>query len=126
MIDAGAKAKTERGWLSVVEALDLVCDPNRSKADDARVRTITFADFAKEWTSGDLHTKHPDHVREKDSTRDKELLRLYIEPEIGHLPIDTVKLPHAERVMTSLPAELAPATRRQVAQCMRRVLGLAV
>ena len=41
-------------------------------------------------------------------------------------PIPDVKLEDAERVMSKLPADLAPRSRKLVAQCMRKVLSLAV
>ena len=41
-----------------------------------------------------------------------------------HLP--EVTLEHAERVMRALPSSLAPRTRRHTAQCLRKVLSLAV
>jgi hypothetical protein len=86
----------------------------------------TFADFATEWTDKTLHKRFPDHVPDKDEWEDKQLLRDYINPKLGKRRLPDVTLEHAEEVMQSLPPRLGPATRRHVAQCMRKVLSLAV
>jgi len=65
-------------------------------------------------------------VREKDSTRDKEILRLHINPQIGLRRLTTITLGDAEKVMASLPKDYAPRSRKLVAQCMRKVLSYAV
>ena len=65
----------------------------------------TFEAFAKEWTSGELRRKHPDHVREKkDPSEDIQILRDRINPLIGMLHLPEVTLEHAERVMRALPS----------------------
>src|SRR5437764_525021 len=57
---------------------------------------------------------------------DAERLATYVYPHIGDAPIADVTLDQCEFVMANLPEKLATATRRQVAQTMRRVLTLAV
>ncbi len=123
LTDAG-KARTAKELDEVEEIVRAIEAGETRKASSAV--TPTFEDFAKTWTSGDLRKKHPDHVRDKDSTRDVQVLRDYINPVIGPMRIPDVTLENAERVMAKLPAELAPRTRKLVAQCMRKVLSLAV
>ena len=123
LTDAG-KARTAKELDEVEEIVRAIEAGETRKASSAV--TPTFEDFAKTWTSGDLRKKHPDHVRDKDSTRDEQVLRDYINPVIGPMRIPDVTLENAERVMAKLPAELAPRTRKLVAQCMRKVLSLAV
>lgn len=86
----------------------------------------TFAAFAKQWTEGALAKKSPDRVRAKNSSRDEELLRIYINPKIGPIPVHRVTLAHCDEVMAALPSKLSGRTRRHVAQCLRRVMVLVV
>ncbi len=87
----------------------------------------TFRDVATKWTSGELARKHPDHVRKKTSAKDDVgRLNKHIFPHVGDVAIARFTLEHAEQAMGALPSSLAPATRRQVAQCMSTVLGFAV
>lgn len=88
----------------------------------------TFAKFAERWTEGRLHLDFPDNVKDvKDDTAhdNASKLRDYINPVIGQLPIDRVTLDDAQRVMNALPTRLSPASRRHVAQIIRRVMALA-
>ena len=92
----------------------------------------TFKSVAELWTGGDLHRDFPDHVKTK-KTADVDLQRLKgtIFPLVGHVPIVSFTLADAERVMRELPLTpskrpLKPATRRQYAQLLHRVLKLAV
>ena len=97
--------------------------------DTEVVRTTkapTVEAFSEQWTSGDLHRKHPDHVREKDSTRDIEVLKLYIVPGCARVTIDRFALADAENVMAQIPKERSANTRKLVAQCMRKLLEYAV
>jgi integrase len=87
---------------------------------------LTFADFAELWTDKTLHKRHPDHVPDKDEWEDKQLLRDYINPRLGKRRLPDVTLEHAEEVMQALPPHLGPRSRRHIAQCMRKVLSLAV
>lgn len=123
LTEAGA-AKNEKALAIVVEAVDAIASGATTKA--ASAIAPTFEAFAKEWTSKDLHKRYPDHVREKDETEDVQQLRDYINPHVGHLRLPDVTLKDAERVMQALPSALGPRTRRHVAQCMRKVLSLAV
>jgi integrase len=124
IIEGIAAANTDRTLAQVVNAAEALIRGETTKASSAIAPT--FEDFAKDWTDGKLHNAHPDHVREKDSTRDEGALRMYINPVIGPTRIADVTLEHAERVLAKLPVDLAPRTRKLVAQCMRKVLSLAV
>lgn len=92
----------------------------------------TFEAVAKEWTKGDLHKRFPDHVKKKDWALDKARLEKLSAIELdgarlGDVPIDRFTLDHAERAMQKLPADAKrPATRKQYAQLVNRVLSLAV
>jgi len=98
----------------------------------ARLEGPTFADVAKQWTDGDLARDWPDHVKAKDSAEDERKLKFLNELDIdgvklGKVPLTRFKLDHAEAAMRQLPASARrPATRRHYAQCIARVLALAV
>ncbi len=49
-----------------------------------------------------------------------------ISPHVGDVPLSEFTLDDADLVMANIPATKSTATRRQVAQVVRRVLGLAV
>jgi integrase len=94
----------------------------------SRSKKLTFAEVAELWTSGELTKRFPEHCPAKASVdADKSRLRV-LARTIGNVPIDDPNwLDHAERAMASLPDTCrTPATRRQYAQFMRRVLQLAV
>ncbi len=124
LLGVAARARSGKPWEAVLVAVDTLCNGTAAEVENRDVPK--FATFAKEWTSGALHARHRDHVAAKDSTRDVELLKLYVNPIIGDLRLDEVTLDVAEEVMAGLPADRAPATRRHVAQVVRRVLALAV
>lgn len=87
----------------------------------------TLREVALMWTSGELARKFPDHVRAKRSVKDDvQRLDAHILPLVRDVPIAAFAIEHAERVMAALPSTLAPATRRQVAQVLSRVLSLSV
>ncbi|HXX67139.1 MAG TPA: hypothetical protein VEK07_08155 [Polyangiaceae bacterium] len=68
-----ATARPGRPWQTVVDAVELICSGAATQRDDVP----TFASFARDWTSGELARRFPDHVRQKRSSgRDEELLRL--------------------------------------------------
>jgi integrase len=124
LIEETAAAKTDKDVAECTAFAEAILRGETRKV--ASAKAPTFEDFAAEWTDGKLHKAHPDHVREKDPTRDLGALRMYINPVIGSTRIADVTLEHAERVLAKLPAELAPRTRKLVCQCMRKVLSLAV
>ncbi len=118
------KARTAKGLEAALKAAELMVNGTTTKITTGLAPT--FAEFATEWTDKTLHKRFPDHVADKDEWEDKQLLRDYINPKLGKRRLPDVTLEHAEEVMQSLPPRLGPATRRHVAQCMRKVLSLAV
>ncbi len=132
-LEMGAKARAGRPWETI---LAVVADECAGKLRGAQaLAPTTFEAWAKDWTSGELARKHPDHVREKSSAgRDEELLRLYILPHVRDVLVSEFALAHAELVMASMPSAdprrpdkpLRPGTRRHVAQVMARLMRLAV
>jgi len=124
IVEAAASARTEKGLASAREAAAAIASGETTKA--ASALAPSFAAFAQTWTNGTLHRQYPDHVRAKDSTRDEEVLRRYINPALDGKRVSDIALEDAERLMRTLPAELAPRTRKLIAQCMRKVLSLAV
>jgi len=130
LISSAAVARPGRPWETIAAAVDLLCSGQTETAK----KVPTFAEFAGQWTGGELAQRFPDHVRTKRSSgRDEELLRLYVLPHVSDVRVDEFDLNDAEVVMASLPEvnartgrALAPATRRQVAQVMSRLMNLAV
>ena len=89
---------------------------------------VTFSEFGLLWTSGDLAKRHPDHVKTK-KTSDGDVQKLKVMGLIiGDVPLEAITLEHAEKVMAALDPKRVrtPATRRQYAQVMHRLLALAV
>jgi len=108
---------------------------------------VTFGDFATEWTDGTLSGRFRDHVKLKKSSDDDAAKVKLLAPVIGHVPLSAFTLDDAERAMRQLddlragrereaarvagrdPRALKPlsrSSRRQYAQVIHRVLGLAV
>lgn len=88
---------------------------------------MTVREFAKTWTSGELHEKYPDHVKLKRSAgKDAGNLKKHVLKHIGDLPLVTVDLGHIEQVMREIPEGRSSATRRHVAQVLHRLFKLAV
>lgn len=87
---------------------------------------ITLRDWAARWTKGELAKEYPDHVAVKDHGDDISRLKNDILPLVGDVPVRAFSLHHAELVMSKLPSDRSPATRRHVAQVMGRLMHLAV
>jgi len=126
VLEMAAKQRAGRPWQAVCEAVDALCKGEaRDKGTGAQAPL--FSEWARQWTSGELAKRYPDHVREKRSSdRDEQLLRLHVLPHVEGVRVDEFALEHAEVVMANLSAELAPGTRRLVAHTMARLLKLAV
>ncbi len=95
------------------------------KAKKTTIEVVTFRDLAKQWTGGDLARMFPDHVRVKRSADLDEGRLDVLSKSIGDVAIASFRLEDAERAMASLPPDLSPATRRQYAQLISKVLKLA-
>jgi integrase len=124
VVKAAGDARTVKAMNIALEGAVLVGSGKTSSAKSSL--SPTFEDFADEWTSGKLHTRFPDHVRAKDPERDVQVFRDYVNPKIGPTPIGDITLEHAERVMAGLRSDLAPRSRKLIAQSMRKLLSLAV
>ena len=131
IVEFGARATTPDELAQVATYVD-----NLTAGDFERLKpakkpgTTTFGEFAYQWVRGELAAKYPDHVERKRSAySDLCLLRKYVFPVVEHLPIAGVTLEHYEQVMREIPTrtkrKVRSATRRHVAQVMRRVMQLA-
>lgn len=89
-------------------------------------RSITLKQWGERYTSGELARLFPDHVRAKDGSDDAGRLKRYVYPHVGNIPVVSFVLDHADGVMSKLPSALGSASRRHVAQCMVRLMHLAV
>jgi integrase len=87
---------------------------------------VTVKEFARRWTSGELHLQYPDHVKKKQSVNDAGTFAMHILPHVGDVPLAAFRLEDAELVMGQIPAGRSKATRRHIAQTMNRLLNLAV
>jgi len=125
ILQTAGQARTDAEMAGALDVVNAIAK-GETKTTTTGATVPTFEEFGRQWTSGELHKKHPDHVRTKDATRDLEVLRLHVNPVIGPTRIADITLEHAERVMAKLSSELAPRSRKLVAQCMRKVLSLAV
>ena len=123
LVEVG-KARTPKGLEVALKAAEFVVNGTTTKITTGLAPT--FAEFAEQWTDKTLHKRHPDHVPDKDEWEDKQILRDYINPKLGKRRLPDVTLVHVEEVMQALPERLGPRTRRHIAQCMRKVMSLAV
>jgi integrase len=88
---------------------------------------VTFDEFARLWTSGDLNRRYPGHVKRKKTAGDDEHKLEVMKPWIGAVPLKDFRVEHAEQVLQQLSETVrAPATLRGYAQVIHRVLALAV
>jgi len=94
---------------------------------------MTFEQFSRAWTSGDLARMFPDHVRAKATAKhDLQRLTLYVFPIIGHEVMSAFEGRHGldlvERVQMGLPpvsSKFTRSSRRHVLQAIHRTLVLA-
>ncbi|HET7542017.1 MAG TPA: site-specific integrase, partial [Polyangiaceae bacterium] len=134
-MDHFANAEQDSERAKVRRLVDSLCSASL-KVDTAKLDRAgtSFRTLAKRWTSGDLAKDFPDHVAvKKTSDADDgrlEWVSAIVLPEggtFGDLPLARVTLDSCEHVMRNLPETAKrPATRRQYAQVIRRVLELAV
>ncbi len=98
------------------------------KATGTEGDRVTFQSLAERWTNGELVREFPGMLREKRTAKDDEYrLNKWVYPILGPLPLAMITLDEYERLLRSLPTSgLSPASRRQIAQLVRRVLQIAV
>src|SRR5579884_1315957 len=61
LVASGAAARPGRPWQAVVDAVELICSGGATQTAEVP----TFGAFARDWTSGELARRFPDHVRQK-------------------------------------------------------------
>jgi integrase len=96
----------------------------------APARTLTFGEFSRQWTSNALAKQFRKRVRRIEHT--ENILRLkkhvypvvYLERKIEDTPLNEFTREHAEHVLQQ--PTLSEGSMRHVAQCIHRVLALAV
>ncbi len=132
--ELGARAADEAALDEVRARVDALADGQFKPVEPPKAPAPggpTFEDFAMQWVRGELAELHPDHVERKRSAyTDLCILRKYVFPAVKGKPIAQVTLEDYEGVMRDIPKRAAPrkvrsATRRHVAQVMRRVMQLA-
>jgi integrase len=109
-------------------------EPGLARRHRARRDGLTVVELAKLWTSGDLARDYPDHVRAKKTSAGDERLLAWLSkvrmPDgipFGDRPVATITLDDCDHVMGALPKTAeSPATRRQYAQAIRKLLVYAV
>jgi integrase len=109
-------------------------EPGFAAPKNGRQRGTTVEQLAKLWTAGELARDYPDHVRVKSSSdADAAMLgwlgkvRLPDASTFGSRPVSAVTLDDCDHVMGALPKTAqSPASRRQYAQALRRLLVYAV
>ncbi|MDC0749947.1 tyrosine-type recombinase/integrase [Polyangium mundeleinium] len=95
---------------------------------------ITFEQFGRLWTTGELAKRYPDHVKlKRTANADEGRLRMYVYPIIGSHPMSDFEGPAGltltEKVLESLPPvgpTFSRGSRRQVMQAINRLFVLAV
>lgn len=128
-----AAAADDAELARIVETFDAVIgrDDFEKLAPKTTSNVVTFESFAMRWVKGELADEYPDYVERKRSAYvDQCNLRKYVFPLVGSKAIAAVTLEDFEQVMREADRrtrtkKLARSTRRQIAQVMRRVLGLA-
>ena len=124
LLEKAAKTSDAR-WKHVEHAVALLCTDGGTS--DASTSPVTLAEFVKQWTTGELHKKYPDHVREKATSDDDErLFRNYVRDHVEDMLVADFTLDDADAIMASLPEHLSSSSRRHVAQLIRRTMSLAV
>ncbi len=125
---AATDAEQFRGAVRLAEGL---CSGRIGKPK-ASGASMTFRMLGEEWTSGRLHRRFPDHVRDKDHDADAARLAKLCAVDVGggtlgDVPIGSFVVDHAEAAMAGLPESAKrPSTRRHYAQVLHRALALAV
>lgn len=109
-------------------------EPGFAKGGATKREGVTVEELAKDWTSGKLAELYPDHVKVKktsagDATRFAYMNALRMPDGItfGDRDVAKLTLDDCDHVMRSLPDTTeAPASRRQYAQAIRKLLVYAV
>jgi integrase len=133
--DAGAlDEEGMRKLARLVERIATGKEPGLAQGHRARRDGITIKQLAELWTSGDLAEQYPDHVRAKRSSNADERMLAWLGKvrmsdgcTFGDRSVAAITLDDCDHVMTALPKTAAsPASRRQYAQALRKLLVYAV
>jgi integrase len=132
IFELGASAADEETIAKLAEKVTAIVGNDFDRVKPKRgTGGLTFEDFAMQWVRGELAAKYPDHVdRKRTAYTDLCNLRKYVFPVVEDKPIADISLDDYEQVMREIPTragtrKLRSATRRHVAQVMRRVMQLA-
>jgi len=111
------------GYVIAVEAICTGTLRKKSKLTGA----LPFQEFGEMWTEGELARMFPQHVRlKKTADDDRGFLKKYAYPVAGKVPVSAVGLEHAQEILRRVSPTKSDATVRHVAQCLHRLLKLAV
>ncbi len=123
----GAAQVTEVGFREVQAFAAELCAKAEAKAKTGTVvPSVTFQQLGERWTSGELASQHPDHVRLKRSVGDDVYRLSALYKTIGSVTLKDFTLSDAKRAMSAIPSGRTSATRRHYAQLIARVLKMAV
>jgi len=132
IIERGARATDDASLAAVASVVDGITAGELERLAPKRKPDAgpTFGEFAYQWVRGELAEKYPDHVERKRSAyTDLCNLRRYVFPVVEHKALPDVTLEDYEEVLRTIPTrtkrKVRSATRRHVAQVMRRVMQLA-
>lgn len=122
------EAGAERGE-KAFRALEVMVEgfaPEQAKAEPAGPRT--FNDVARLWLSNELHGLYPRQIRKKTASIDARYrgIAAHFANGLGRKPVTEITAKDAEDAMGTVPAGLAPGTRRHYEFLVRRVMALAV
>jgi integrase len=133
--DAGALNEDGMRKLArLVERIAAGKEPGLAQRHTARREGLTVAELADLWTSGNLAEQYPDHVRAKRTSKDDARIFAWLGkvrmPDgvaFGDRAVSSLTLDDCDHVMGALPKTAeAPASRRQYAQSLRKLLVYAV
>lgn len=135
-VRAGKAAEAERALricaeqptMKAFEVAERAARRSLTEAVDAKNEgPRTFRDVAELWTSGALHTSHPDEVPAKVEaarTMDRAILRTFF-PLLGNVPMAAITRADTDKAKLAVPASLAPSTRRVYLSRCRYIFKLA-
>ena len=107
--------------------VDQLCHATEeAKGKAKKKQPATFRSVGEAWTAGKLAERFPDYIRTKRSANEDSMRLERLYESIGDVLIGRFAIDDADRAMASLPKGLKPATRRQYAQLISRVMRIAV
>lgn len=115
---------------NVIAGREDLARPSDPQDASRRSAKMTFGEFAKLWTNNELAQRFRRRVKEVDQSENERRLKKHVFPimfggrRIEDTPLDEFTLDHADHVLAQ--PTLPEGSLRHVAQCMARVLRLAV